>query len=111
MDREILGMLAEVLLDERLDDIMKLDQRYRELQKQINEQGDKFEGLEMDKEQFAVAEKLISMHITSIGFYVKNAYKQGFKDCLSLLLEIGLIKSGDVFPLQNKMTDTYGVKE
>lgn len=99
MDKEILDILAEVLLDERLDGIMKQDQSYMEQQKKINEQGVKFEEMAIAEEQRTIAEKLISLHIASIDFYAQNAYKQGFKDCLSLLKEIGLIKVGDTFPL------------
>lgn len=102
MEKEILGILVEVLLDEKLDDIMMQDQRYVELQNQINEQGEKFEKINMGEEERHVVNDLISLHIACIDFYVKSAYKQGFKDCLSLLQEIGLIGRQDQYDNDRK---------
>lgn len=111
MDKETLDILVEVFLDERVDDILHQDQSYVELEEKINEQGVIFEEMAMGEEQRAIAENLISLHTDSIDFYAKYAYKQGFKDCLSLVREVGLIKAGDVSSLQDKVTGTYGLKK
>lgn len=111
MDMEILEILAKFLLDERLNDIMIQDQGFWELQKRIDEQAEKFEGMTMEAEQRTIVENLISLHIASIDFYAKDTYKQGFKDCLSLLREVGVVKIGDTVLIQNQVIKEFGIKE
>lgn len=92
MEKGILDILAENFLNEKMESIMKQDKGYMELDRQINEQGEKFESMDMDAEKRQAAEQLISLHINSIDFYAKASYKQGMKDWFSLLEETGLIE-------------------
>lgn len=92
MEKGVLDILVEHFLDEKLESAMKQDEKFMELSKRICEEGDKFESLGMDEEKRDAANRLISLHVDSIDFYAKTAYKQGFRDCMSLFKEIGMIE-------------------
>lgn len=92
MEEGVLDILVEHFLDEKLESVMKQDEKFMELSKRICEEDDKFESMGMDEEKRDAANRLISLHVDSIDFYAKTAYKEGFKDCLSLFKEIGMIE-------------------
>lgn len=92
MEKGVADILVEHFLDEKLESIIEQDEKFMELRKRICEEGDKLESMGMDEEKRQVVNNLISLHVASIDFYAKTAYKQGFKDCLTLFKEIGLIE-------------------
>lgn len=93
MNRNIFDIITENSINERLDDILLHNEEYIKIQNKIGEQSEQFDKLEISSEQRQIIDSLISSHYESGAFYSKAAYKQGFKDCASLLQEINLIRA------------------
>lgn len=91
-EKDIFEMTAEYFLNERLEDILMQDGRFAGLQKQILEQMKKLEMTSMDVRQSLAVEKLISLHIKNTDFYALKAYEYGFRDCISVLRKLDLIR-------------------
>lgn len=51
-----------------------------------------FDALCLPKEQRLVVDRLLTSYNESGAHYGKMTYQQGFRDCVSLLLEIGMIR-------------------
>ena len=69
-----------------------LDGRFAGLQKQIWEQMKKLETSGMDMQQRLEVERLVSLHIKNTEFYALKAYEYGFRDCISVLRKLDLIR-------------------
>lgn len=91
-NKTIFDIIVEQFIKERLDDIMMQDTEYIKLQDELWKERERFDGLNLTETQYSIVEKLISIHIKVIELYGKKAYGQGFRDCVSMLQEIGVIK-------------------
>lgn len=91
-NKTIFDIIVEQFIKERLDDIMMQDTEYIKLQDELWKERERFDGLNLTETQHSIVEKLISIHIKVIELYGKKAYGQGFRDCVSMLQEIGVIK-------------------
>lgn len=91
-NKTVFDTIVEQFINERLDDIMMQDTEYVVLQDELWKEKERFDRLDLSEEQRSVVEKLISIHIKAIELYGKNAYGQGFRDCVSMLQEIGVIR-------------------
>ena len=91
-NKTVFDTIVEQFINERLDDIMMQDTEYVGLQDELWKEKERFDRLDLSEEQRSVVEKLISIHIKAIELYGKNAYGQGFRDCVSMLQEIGVIR-------------------
>ena len=92
MEKNIFEILTENAINERLDDTILHDYAYRKVQKKIDRLMERFEKLNLTKEQKLIIDRLISAHIECGNCYGKVTYQQGIKDCVLLLMEMGLIK-------------------
>ena len=92
MDKNILDILTENAINERLDTILLQDIEYQKMQKKIDNLMAQFENLELSKEQKLIVDRFISSHIEIGCCYGKITYQQGFKDCAFLLREMKLIQ-------------------
>ena len=90
-EKTVFDTIVEQFIKERLDDIMMQDTEYIKLQDELWKEKERFDRLNLTETQHSVVEKLISIHIKVIELYGKNAYGQGFKECVSMLQEIGVI--------------------
>ena len=91
-NKTVFDTVVEQFIRERLDDIMMQDTEYVVLQDELWKEKERFDRLDLSEVQRSVVEKLISIHIKAIELYGKNAYGQGFRDCVSMLQEIGVIR-------------------
>ena len=92
MEKDVFEMTAEYFINERLEDILMRDGRFAGLQKQIWEQMKKLETSGMDMQQRLEVERLVSLHIKNTEFYALKAYEYGFRDCISVLRKLELIR-------------------
>ncbi len=92
MEKDVFEMTAEYFINERLEDILMQDGRFARLQKQIWKQMKKLEASGMDMQQRLAVERLISLHIKNTEFYALKAYEYGFRDCISVLRKLDLIR-------------------
>lgn len=91
MDGSILEMITEHAANERLDDIMLDDEEYMAIQEEVNENEEKLDGLGLSLEQKLAVDALTVSYIAKGIRYARVAYRQGFKDCVAFLKEIGAI--------------------
>ena len=94
MDKNIFEILTDNALNERLDGILLKDDEYQQIQDEIENAVSKFDELDLSKEQRLIVDRLVSSHTESGCCYGRIAYKCGIRDCVSLLLNMGLIKDG-----------------
>ena len=74
--------------------MIKMDRHsdeYRQIQKKINHLTSDFHELSLPEEQRLIIDDLLDCYNESGAHYGKMTYQQGFKDCVSLLVEIGII--------------------
>ncbi len=93
MEKNVFEMIAEYFINERLGDILMRDEEYVKLQKEMGERMEQLEMSGMDEGQYHSVEELLLLHIRSIDFYAKKAYEYGFRDCISVLMKLDLIKT------------------
>lgn len=89
-EKDIFEIITEYSVNERMDNILLHNEEYREIQNKIEKQIEKFNELNLNSEQRLVVDRLISIHIESGALYGRMTYKQGFRDCVSLLKKINL---------------------
>ena len=92
MGKDVFEMAAEYFINERLEDILMQDGRFAGLQRQIWEQMKKLEMSGRDMQQSLAVEGLVSLHIKNTDFYALKAYEYGFRDCISVLRKLELIR-------------------
>ncbi len=93
MKKSIFNIMEEYSINEGLDNISLQDEEYIKIQNKIEEQRVQFDKLNLTKEQCLIVDQLLSAHTESGAVYGKLAYRQGFRDCAALLLEMKLIKA------------------
>ena len=94
MDKNIFDVITEYAVNERMDGILLQDSEYQRIQREMDELIEKFHELNLSKEQNLLVDKLVSAHTESGCYYGRVAYQKGMRDCVSLLLNMGLIKDG-----------------
>lgn len=92
MEKDFFEIITENFINERLGDILMQDERYIEVQNKIWQQTEWLKDSEMTKEQHIAVEELLLLHIRSIDAYAKKAYEYGFRDCISVLRKLELIR-------------------
>ena len=92
MENNIFKTLTEDAINERLDNVLLHDKRYRKAQKKIDSLREELDKLELPKEQRLIINRLIASYVESGCCYGVVTYQQGLKDCALLLREMELIK-------------------
>ena len=90
-EESILDIMADVLMNERLDELLKNDEGYIKAQDGIDEASAQYDSLNLPHEDRRAADSLISACNAYGAYYAAMAYKQGMKDCAALLREIGVV--------------------
>ena len=91
MDESILKLITEYAANERLDDIMLGDEEHMAIQKEVDENQERLDGMNLSKEQKMAVDDLTASYIALGVCNARLAYQQAFKDCAALLREIGVI--------------------
>ena len=92
MEKSIFDVVVDCSVNERMDNQLLQDKEYIRIQDKITEQREQFDKLNLTKKQCQIVDRLLSAHTESGAVYGKMAYKQGFRDCAALLLEMKLLK-------------------
>lgn len=92
MEKSILEMITEYATNERLDNIILIDEKYITIQAEMDKLTDELDSLNLTQKQKTAVNDLIAANVAIGSYYTRAAYQQGFKDCVSLLREIGIIR-------------------
>ena len=88
----IFEAITDDTVNERMIDILQGNKDYQEVQDQIARQSKLFEGLNLDKEQWLIVDRLLSLYAKSSALYGRITYQQGYRDCVAFLQAINLIE-------------------
>lgn len=91
-EKNILDIIAEHAVNERLDAILFRDPEFQRLERKIGKEMEAFSRLGLSKKERQTVDRLLSAHAEDATYYSGAAYLQGFKDCASLLRETGVIR-------------------
>lgn len=92
MQKNIFELLTECATNDRLDSIAFNNEGFRQSQEEIEKASREVQAHGFSDEQDQLIDCLVSAHALQEYRYIRLAYQQGFKDCSSLLQEIGLLK-------------------
>lgn len=92
-EENIFEAITDYAVNERMTKILLKDAQYQEVQSQIGNQIELFEGLNLTKEQWLVVDRLVSLHTENGALYGRLTYQQGCRDCVALLQAMNLIKA------------------
>ena len=91
-NENVFEAITDYTISERMAGVLLADQEYQEVQRQIGSQVKLLEGLHLEKEQWMVVDRLLSLYAQSGTLYGRITYQQGYRDCVALLQAINLIK-------------------
>ena len=91
-EENIFDVITDYTVNERMAKILQNNEQYQEVQSQIGDQFSLFDELNLDKEQWLVVDRLLSLHAQSGALYGRITYQQGYRDCVAMLQAINLIK-------------------
>lgn len=91
MEKSIFEMITDYAINEGLSHVLQQSDEYGRIQKKMHDATSEFDALCLPKEQRLIVDRLLTSYNESGAHYGKMTYQQGFKDCASLLVEIGLI--------------------
>lgn len=89
----ILDIISDHSVNEGMNAILLSDEEYLGTLKEIDEQAKHFDRLGLTKEQRLAVDRLITSHTANGACYGRMTYRKGFRDCVALLQEIGLIRA------------------
>lgn len=98
MRKSIFDIITEYAINEGVNSVVRQDDEYKQIQEKIDTLTNEFTALGLSEEQRLLTDRLLTCYNESGACYGKITYQQGFRDCVSLLLEIGMIKDirGDI---------------
>jgi len=94
MGKSIFEAITDYAVNEGLNSVIRESDEYRQIQEKMDSLTNEFDALGLPKEQRLIVDRLLTSYNESGALYGKIAYECGFRDCVSLLLDIGLIKDG-----------------
>ena len=94
MEKSILEVITGYAINEGLSPALQQDGEYRQIVQKINSLTEELDAFALSKEQRLTVDRLISAYNEDGAHYGRMTYQQGFRDCVALLLEIGLVKGG-----------------
>ena len=92
-EKSIFDVIAGYSVNEGLDKSLRQNKEYVKIQKSIDEQSEQLDSQDFTREQRLMIDKLVCAHTESGAFYGRITYKQGFRDCISLLREMELLRA------------------
>lgn len=104
MEKSIFEVITEYAVNEGLNNVILQSDEYKQIQKEIDDLTSIFDAIGLPKEQRLIVDRLLTSYNESGAFYGRMTYQQGFKDCASLLVEIGMIKDGKEFKEDGKIS-------
>lgn len=92
-EKSIFDVIAGYSVNEGLDKALRQNEEYMKIQKRIDERAEQLDCQDFTSEQQRLIDRLVCAHTESGAFYGRMTYRQGFKDCISLLREMELLKA------------------
>lgn len=92
MNESIFEVITDYAVNEGLNSGMQQNDEYKRIHEEMDDLTSKYNALGLPKEQRLIVDRLLTSYNESGAHYGKMTYQQGFKDCVSLLLEIGMIR-------------------
>ncbi len=92
-EKNVFEVMTDDAVNERLNQIILENKQYEDIQRQIDNQIGLFDGLNLNKEQRVIVDRLVSLHTESGALYGRMTYQQGCRDCVALLQAMKLIKA------------------
>lgn len=87
IDKQILEIIIENLTNERLDEIVRGIEEYRQAEQEADRTIDILEGM-LDQGQQRALDSYMSAENHRISVYNQISYRQGMKDILTLLISL-----------------------
>ncbi len=95
MEKNIFDVITEYAVNEAVNSTLLQNGEYKRIQAEIDSLTDGFDKMNLPKEQRLLIDRLLSSYNESGALYGRMTYRQGFRDCALLLMEMGMIKDGD----------------
>lgn len=92
----IFEILVRNAINERLDDLAKEDEKYKELDHKMDEAIDKWIASGLSEEQNAIISQMADASAALSSQYTVLAYKLAVNDTIELLKDIGIIGRRDI---------------
>ena len=92
-EKSIFDVITEYSGNEGLTGKLLQEEEYKEIQQRMDEQTEELDKQEFTREQRLMIDGLVCIYTENGAHYGRMTYKQGFRDCISLLRELDLIKS------------------
>lgn len=93
MDSGIFDMLVDYVVNERLDTVVLRDEKYKQAQRDVGFITNEVTEYGFNDEQLKLIDRLVCSYTAEGALSARLSYAQGFKDCVTFLKEIGLIKT------------------
>lgn len=87
MDKRVLEIVMENLMNERLDDLVQNVEKYKQAERKADEAINMLEQI-LDREQQKALDHYLSAENHRAAVYAEISYRQGMKDLLSLLVAL-----------------------
>lgn len=91
--QNLFEVITDYAVNERLSEVLLGNKQYQDIQRQIDDQIEMFDGLNLDKGQRLIIDRLVSLHTESGALYGRMTYQMGCRDCVALLQAMNLIKA------------------
>lgn len=86
-------VIAGYSVNEGLGEALRQNEAYIAVQKKIDEQTALLDGQNLTREQRQMIDGLVDAYTENGALYGRVTYQKGFRDCGSLLWEMGLIRA------------------
>lgn len=91
MDKDIFDVITEYAINEAVNITLLQNDEYKQIQAEIDSLTDELDRYILPKELRVLIDRLISSYNENGALYGRMTYRQGMRDCASLLLEISVL--------------------
>ena len=92
-EKSVFDVIADHSINEGLSRTLMEDEDCLRIQREIDENAEQINSQNFTKEQRLMIDRLVCTYTENGAHYGRMTYRQGFRDCISLLRELDLIKA------------------
>lgn len=92
MEKSVFNLLVDALAHERLDSLILQNPEYDATIEEVDSLAEELKAMDLGMEETKAVNRLICAYLTQNEVYSQASYKQGFRDCAELLMEIGVVR-------------------
>lgn len=89
--KDVVEIIMEIVTNERLDDVARQDEVFREIDARLDEALANMDSLSIPEQDFKEINKILDILGEYSARYAHLAYRQGLKDFIQVLKFIGMI--------------------